>query len=311
MIVKRTDKDEIVENIEQTTAPTEEHETKQQSSDSDALVVIPRATLNYILIAIVFMVLGVLVGAAGYERFVVAEQANDIALIDRAVATALEARDGSGAGGEVVLGADMQDALNEAVERAIRVASGQPDPDAVYDVAVAGNPALGNVESPIVTIVEFSDFRCGFCGTFALETLGRVIENYGDRVQVVYRDFPVLSPESINAALAAGCADDQGQFWQFHDAMFANQEALGEALYMSTAEELGLDMETFTTCYEESHHEDNVRVDAAEAQQLGVTGTPTFYINGKLLVGAQPYEVFAATIEEQIALAEQSDQTQQ
>ena len=126
---------------------------------------------------------------------------------------------------------------------------------------------------------------------------------YGDRVRFVYRDYPVLSPESLPAANASLCANAQGQFWGYHDALFDNQADLGRDLYISIATDMGLDMEQFTACVDEVTFRDEIVGDLADGQALAIRGTPTFFINGRPLVGAQPYVAFAAVIEEELAAA--------
>ncbi len=170
------------------------------------------------------------------------------------------------------------------------------------DVSVDDDPAIGSVDAPIV-IVEFSDFRCPYCGRFAMTTLEPLMAEYGDYIHFVYRDFAVLGPESVTAALASECADDQEAFWAYHDLLFANQQNLGRDAYIEFAQRLELDVETFTACLDDEIHRDEVQADTVAAQELGATGTPAFYINGRFVSGAQPLEVFARIIEEELAEA--------
>jgi predicted DsbA family dithiol-disulfide isomerase len=148
-------------------------------------------------------------------------------------------------------------------------------------VASEGFPSRGPRNAP-VTIVEFSDFQCPYCLVFH-NTLQQVMETYDDQVRLVYRQFPLASihPRAYDAALASMCADEQGQFWKMHDAMFANQHALERDQLKSTARDLGLEA----------------------GQALGVQGTPASFINGRFVNGAKPLEEITAIIDEELARA--------
>jgi protein-disulfide isomerase len=241
---------------------------------------VPRATLNYFIIAIAFLVLGIVIGAVGYDRFVQANAQLVEASVTRALNTMIESQGGS-ANAETT-------ALN---------------PNERYDVPVANNPTRGSADAP-VTIVEFSDFRCGFCGRFARETLQPLLASYDEsEVQFVYRDFVIFGQQSYEAALAAECAHDQDKFWEFHDLIFGNQQGLSRDQYIAWAGDNGLDVDTFTTCYDSETHREEISTDLAYAQSLGLTGTPTFFINGRAVSGAQPIEVFRSIIDEELANA--------
>ncbi len=171
------------------------------------------------------------------------------------------------------------------------------------DVSVDDDPVLGN-EDALVTIVEFSDFQCPFCKKANDEALSLVKENYvkTGKVKLVFRDFPLeFHPEAEVAALAAECADEQGKFWEYHDVLFANQDSLGDANYKVWAEELGLDTEQFNDCYKSLKYLDEVRSDLVDGQKYGVSGTPAFFVDGRLISGAQPYSVFKQEIENALA----------
>jgi protein-disulfide isomerase len=168
----------------------------------------------------------------------------------------------------------------------------------------AEDPAVGNPSAP-VTIVEFSDFQCPFCQRLA-PTIKQVQKTYGDKVRVVWKDFPLtqIHPQAFKAGEAAHCAGDQGKFWEFHDRLFANQDALQPSDLRKHASELGLNPTTFAACLDSSKHGERVRNGVALGSRLGVNSTPTTYINGRLLAGAQPYEAFAAVIDEELARAQ-------
>jgi protein-disulfide isomerase len=136
-------------------------------------------------------------------------------------------------------------------------------------------------------------------------TLQQVMETYDDQVRLVYRQFPLASihPRAYDAALASMCADEQGQFWKMHDAMFANQHALERDQLKSTARDLGLDEEEFDQCLDLDEYADEVRADLEAGQALGVQGTPASFINGRFVNGAKPLEEITAIIDEELARA--------
>ncbi len=171
-----------------------------------------------------------------------------------------------------------------------------------YEVEVtAADPAIGSSSAP-VTLVEFSDFQCPFCQRVA-PTLKQVKDTYGDKVRVVWKDFPLtqIHPQAFKAGEAAHCAADQGKFWEYHDRLFANQQALQPTDLKKYAADLGLDATAFATCLDTSKHGERVRDGVAEGSRLGVNSTPTIYINGRVLSGAQPYEVIASVIDEELS----------
>ena len=107
--------------------------------------------------------------------------------------------------------------------------------------------------------MEFSAYACPYCGRHFQQTFGPLLENYGEYIRYVYRDYPIINPQvSFEAALAAGCAQEQGAFWEYHGALFENQPQLGQDLYFTLAEQMGLDTETFQTCFTELKYEDEV-----------------------------------------------------
>jgi protein-disulfide isomerase len=152
-----------------------------------------------------------------------------------------------------------------------------------------------------VTIVEFSDFQCPFCAR-ALPTLKRIQETYGVNVRLVWKHLPLpIHRDAVAAALAAEAAGRQGRFWQFHDKLFANQDKLQRDALTGYARELELDTTRFEADMRAPEAQERVDADAAEALSLGVEGTPGFFINGRFLSGAQPFETFAAIIDQELA----------
>jgi protein-disulfide isomerase len=177
--------------------------------------------------------------------------------------------------------------------------SGAPAPETRVQVETDDDPAIGPEIAPI-TIVEFSDFNCPFCQRFHNETFTPLLETYPGQIRFVYRDYPITSQESFFAAQASECANEQGKFWEYHDALFSGRMELGTAAYSAYAKELGLDADQLVACVEEGRFAEEVQDDARYAAALGVTGTPTFFINGIPLVGAQPLIRFTQVIDNEL-----------
>jgi protein-disulfide isomerase len=171
-----------------------------------------------------------------------------------------------------------------------------------HEVALAPtDPSSGAASAP-VTVVEFSDFQCPYCRQVA-PTLKQVRDKYGDKVRIVWKDFPLtqIHPQAFKAGEAGHCAAEQGKFWEYHDRLFANQQALQLPDLKKHAADLGLDSAKFDACLDSSKYGDRVREGVAQGSRLGVNSTPTMYINGRLVSGAQPYGVIAGVIEEELS----------
>ncbi len=167
------------------------------------------------------------------------------------------------------------------------------------------DPVLGSANAP-VTLVEFSDFQCPFCKKANDESLKLIVKNYVEngKVKMVYKYFPLeFHPEAEPAALAAACADEQNKFWEYRDLLFVNQAELSDANYKKWAEDLDLDTEQFNDCYKGLKYLEAVKKDMADGQKYGVSGTPAFFVNGKMISGAQPYAAFETEIEAALAAA--------
>lgn len=167
------------------------------------------------------------------------------------------------------------------------------------DVATDGRPSRGPTDAR-VTIVEFTDYQCPFCGRHFQQTLPLLLREYSDRVRYVIRNMPLtaLHPNAQRAAEAAECANDQTRFWDYHDLLFSHQNALADSDLKNYATELGLDMAAFARCLDSGAKVSTVARDVEDGRRYGITGTPTFFVNGKALVGAQPYAVFKTAIDE-------------
>jgi len=164
----------------------------------------------------------------------------------------------------------------------------------------AVGPSKGPANAPI-TIVEFSDFQCPFCSR-GKDTIDQVMARYGDKVRLVFRDFPLpMHANAPKAAEAGACADEQGKFWALHDKMFADQNALGVDGLKKSAVDVGLDAAKFNECLDSGKYAADWKKDTEAGQAQGVTGTPAFFINGRFLNGAQPLEAFSKVIDDELS----------
>ncbi len=169
------------------------------------------------------------------------------------------------------------------------------------DASTDGDPSIGPEDAP-VTIIEFSDYQCPYCQAWYQQVYDQLMANYPGKIRFVYRDLPLPGhPESLPAAEAANCAGEQGVYWKFHDDLFSGQYSLGRAAYEQYAADLGLDTAAFTACLDDHRFQAEVKADAVDADRLGLTGTPSFVINGRILIGAQPFESFKSIIDEELA----------
>lgn len=170
------------------------------------------------------------------------------------------------------------------------------------EVSVDDDPVNG-VENAPVTIIEFSDFECPFCARFVEQTLPQIKENYikAGKVKLVFRDFPLPFHQNAKKAHeAAECADEQGKYWEYHDLLFKNYQSLIVENLKKYAQEMKLDVAKFNECLDSGRMGAEVEKDLRDGANYGVSGTPTFFINGIELVGAQPYSAFAEIIEQEL-----------
>lgn len=283
--------------------PTEEVYIEQQApaagmSDS-ANVVVPSELLNYLVIAIIFGLVG---GFAGY--MIASIRAEDHqALIEQAVAAGIGAQDTQAIIDEAVA------AILSAQEETLAAMAPPPsldNPDSRFTVRADEARFIGPEDASVV-IVEFSDFNCTFCDRFASETLDSLLEAYEGKVRFTYRDFPILAESSLTAALAGHCAAEQGNFWDYHNLLFENRGQFAREQLIDYAGRVNLDTDAFTTCLDEERYLETVVADYRDAEGMGIRGTPAFFINGRPISGAQPYDVFAGIIDEELAAAAGSD----
>jgi len=169
-----------------------------------------------------------------------------------------------------------------------------------YDASPDDDERKGPADAP-VQIIEFSDYQCPYCSK-AEDTVDKVLEKYGDKVSVVYRDFPLpMHKEAHKASQAAECAGEQGKFWDYHKLLFKNQQKLQEPELQNYAQQVGLDSDKFKKCLESGQMAAEVDKDIADGKALGMSGTPGFYINGRNLSGARPFEAFVEIIDQELA----------
>jgi len=199
----------------------------------------------------------------------------------------------------------QEDAAHEAIIADLRKAAApvtvRLDPPRVT-VAIAPHDPVRGPAAAVVTLVEFSDYQCPFCSRVT-PTLKRLRETYGDRLRIVWKDYPLydIHPQAQKAAEAAWCAGEQGKYWEFHDRLFANQSTLGVDGLRQHATAVGLEPAGFASCLESGRHADRVKDGARQGNDLGVDSTPTAFINGRRLTGAHPYERFAEIIDEELS----------
>lgn len=247
----------------------EKAKNEEPTPEKLAMINLSQLTMNYVVIAVVFLGIGILMGRLIFGN----------------------------TGGSNVDMAEIRSIVAEAVAGASSGAQVSANSLANDD------PAMGAENAP-VTIVEFSDFNCGYCGRFANETLKQITDTYGDNVRIVYRDLPIIGgQESVDSAVAAECAADQGKFWEYHNLLFANTQARGREAYVGFATELGLDTNSFTACLDNPDTLEEVRLDFIDGQSLDITGTPHFIVNNRRVSGAQPFEVFQAIINAELEAA--------
>jgi protein-disulfide isomerase len=163
------------------------------------------------------------------------------------------------------------------------------------------DPSQGKADAP-VTVVEYSDFQCPFC-LRVMPTLKELRTKYGDRMRLVWKDFPLtqIHPQAFIAAQAGNCAREQGKFWEYHDKLFGNQSSLTADSLKKYAADTGLDAAKFNQCLDSSKYEARVQDALKAGNRLGISSTPTVYVNGRMINGAQPIDVFESVIEEELA----------
>jgi protein-disulfide isomerase len=203
--------------------------------------------------------------------------------------------------------AKVEKGINDYIDKQRAAQAGdQNAPTEPVDIKVGNAPVKGDKNAP-VTIIEYSDFECPFCGRFHQTTLPQLITDYIDKgkVQFAYKHFPLsFHKNSKNASLAAECAKEQGGdkvFYKYHDILYTNQTSLTVENLKKWAADMGLDTTKFNSCLDTQKYAKQVDADFNEGQSYGVSGTPAFFINGRLLTGAQPFSAFKTIVDEELA----------
>lgn len=168
------------------------------------------------------------------------------------------------------------------------------------ELTTEGAPIRGNPNAPIA-LVKFEDFHCPYCRRVQ-STLAQLLLTYGDKVKIVHRDFPLdsIHPQARRSHEAARCAKEQGKFWEYHDILFANPPVSTDDQLKALAEQAGLDMPSFNQCLETGKYQAAVEEDVQTGLKLGLTATPSIFVDGRLLSGAQPLENFKKVIDEEL-----------
>jgi protein-disulfide isomerase len=171
-----------------------------------------------------------------------------------------------------------------------------------YDVPTTGFYGIGTENAPIV-IIEFSDYQCPFCKRFHDQVFQPLMDAYPGKIRFVYRNLPLtqIHPQAMNAAEASMCAGEQDAYWPYHDKLFENGDALSDDLYSSLASDLGLNLSNFETCMSDHKYRSDIQSDTNFASTLGIQSTPTFFINGLAVVGAQPLTAFKQIIDDELS----------
>ena len=174
-----------------------------------------------------------------------------------------------------------------------------------------GSPILGNPNAP-VTLIEFGDYQCHFCNVFFHSTEDSILKTYVEtgKVKMIFKDYNIIGPDSVNASHGAHCANDQGLFWEYHDILYSNWTGENNGWASSEnlgkfAQEIGLDMDVWTECMEKGLHSQTILGSNEDAKSLELTGTPAFFVigpDGKTtkLFGAQPFEAFERVFENEL-----------
>ncbi len=169
------------------------------------------------------------------------------------------------------------------------------------DISTDDDPSMGPANAP-VTIIEFSDYQCPYCEVWYKQVYQQLLASYPNQIRFVYRDLPLsMHPEAVPAAEAANCAGEQNAYWKYHDALFSQKYGLSRTAYDQYATDLGLDLKAFAACLDSHRYQGEIQADASDAARVGISGTPSFVVNGRILIGALPFSEFKTVIDEELA----------
>jgi protein-disulfide isomerase len=172
---------------------------------------------------------------------------------------------------------------------------------AELDASSKDDPAWGPTSAK-VTMVEFGDFECQFCRQWYSTVYERLQSNYGNKIRFIFRDFPLsIHPNAQPAAVAANCAGEQGRYWEYFRLLYGDMRGLGSALYQTYAQEVGMNLSSFKSCLTSGRYAKEITLDMQDGERIGVTGVPAFFINGQLISGSQPYEIFQQAIDAELS----------
>jgi len=176
-------------------------------------------------------------------------------------------------------------------------------PTGPVDIKLTDTDYVLGPKNAKVTVVEYSDFQCPYCGQFHDDAIVSMLKDYKDKIKFVYRDFPLeqIHPFAKPAAIAAECGAEQGKFWQFHDALFAKQASLSDATFQQIAKDVGVDMNKWNECLKSGRPDKVIDADTQGGIGYGVQGTPTTFVNGIEVSGAQPYAALKKVIDSELA----------
>jgi len=181
----------------------------------------------------------------------------------------------------------------------------EPDPAKVYSISIEGAAVKGPADA-LVTIVESADFQCPYCRRASL-TLKQVEEAYGEEVRLAFLHNPLaFHDRALPAAIAVECAGEQGKFWEYHDKLFGEKPSLGDATLEKHARDVGIAVGEWKACLSSGKPRDKIVKQQRQAITMGARGTPAFFINGRFLSGARPFEQFKALIDEELKKARES-----
>lgn len=254
-------------------------DTPPSESSQPETISISQQSLYYFMIAVVFAVAGFIVGGITFSA--------------RGVSTE-DIRSAAAAGAREAVRSELASLqLNTGGAAA-------PQPTAApVTVDTSAAPSWGPADAK-VTLVEFSDFECPYCGRFNRDTYDLIRQQYGDSIRYVFKHLPLtqIHPNAERASMAAECANEQGKFWEYHSILFQNQTNLSAEALVGYAQTVGVaDQAKFNECLQTEKYLSKVQADMNEGFNLGIGGTPTFFINGIALVGAQPFSVFRNAID--------------
>ena len=216
---------------------------------------------------------------------------------------------------DVVTQSELEDAISKLESRIGNVQQAPSQPTQPVKISLDNDPIRGDPNAPI-TIVEFSDFQCPFCARFHVQTLPLLLEEYIDsgKVNLVYRDFPIQSihPNALAAAVAAECANEQGEYWEYHDTLFEKQSGWSRldsnaaiSTFSQYATDVGLEQQQFDSCLGSGKYLEEVQGDLSDGRDYDITGTPGFFIGNAdigfvKINGAQPFDSFQRIIDAQL-----------